>query len=132
MDTDKELYFYKRLYKEFDFIDNENLNYKFREYLKHFDDLKPSKQGFIPFDDFKYLNEALFWSIKDKNALINEMYKHFEENTKLIESKYNYSIVKWTLIVGGLTLISTILTILLANNSEILNSIGDFLKRLFN
>lgn len=129
MNTDKELYFYKRLYNEFDFIDNEKLDDRFREYLKHFDDLKPSKQGFIPFDDFKYLNEALFWSIKDKNKLINEIYKHFEENAKLVEIKYNYSIVKWTLIVGGLTLLATIF---LANDSAIFNSIVDFFKRLFN
>ena len=129
MNTDKELYFYKRLYKEFDSIDKEKLDYRFREYLKHFNDLKPSEKGFIPFDDFKHLNEILFWSIKDKSALIDEMYKHFEENIKLIESKYNYAIVKWTLIVGGLTLITTIL---LSNNSEILNSILDLLKRIFN
>lgn len=129
MNTDKELYFYKRLYKEFDFIDKEKLDYRFREYLKHFNDLKPSEKGFVSFDDFKHLNEILFWSIKDKNTLIDEMYKYFEENIKLIESKYNYAIVKWTLIVGGLTLISTIF---LANNSELLNSVLEFFKRIFN
>lgn len=127
--TDKNLYFYRRLYKDFDFINNKDMDYRFQKYFNYFDNLRPSKIGFIPFDDFKYLNEELFLSIKDRNIMINEIYKHFEENSKVIESRNNYAIVKWTLIVGTLTLIATIL---FANDSKLLNIILDFVKRIFN
>ena len=46
----------------------------------------------------------------------------------MIESLYNYKIVKWTLIIATLTLLATIF---LANNSEILNQIIEFFEKWF-
>ena len=66
--------------------------------------------------------------IKEKNDLIDTIYSHFDENSRMIESLYNYKIVKWTLIIATLTLLATIF---LANNSEILNQIIEFFEKWF-
>ena len=52
---------------------------------------------------------AIFFNVRDKLNLIESIYNHFDQNAKTIESKYNFSIIKWTFIVGMLTLITTIL-----------------------
>lgn len=86
----------------------------------------PGSNSFPTFID---KHNSIFYVIKEKYSLITTIYEHFEENSKLVESRYNYKIVKWTLIVGFLTLLATIL---LANNSEILESILNWFCELFN
>ena len=77
---------------------------------------------------FEYEYDGVYYKIKEKNDLIDTIYSHFDENSRMIESLYNYKIVKWTLIIATLTLLATIF---LANNSEILNQIIEFFEKWF-
>lgn len=117
---DKKLYFFKRLYNEiipFTKVKTSN-NFFLNQYQAIFKNKYASDNP-----DFKHMvtfaekYKSIFFLIKEKYNLINEVYKHFKENSELIESRYNYKTVKWTLIVCFLTLIATIL---LANNSQLL------------
>ena len=132
LNVDKELYYYKRLYKELmPYIKHKTTkNYLITDYKAQFKNLyqleNPDSRFFQTFIE-KY--NRIFYTIKEKYSLIQSIYEHFEENSKLVESRYNYRIVKWTLIVGFLTLLATVL---LANNSEIINSIWNLLYEIFN
>jgi len=130
--VDKDLYFYKRLFKELSpYIKHKTTkNYNIMLYKKMFKNLyQVQNPGSNSFPTFIDKHNSIFYVIKEKYSLITTIYEHFEENSKLVESRYNYKIVKWTLIVGFLTLLATIL---LANNSEILESILNWFCELFN
>ena len=130
--VDKQLYFYKRLYKElipyvkYKTTKNHNIVAYKKLFKNKFQTENPDSRFSYTFVE-KY--NGIFYVIKEKHTLIQSIYEHFEENSKLVESRYNYRIVKWTLIVGFLTLLATVL---LANNSEIIKGLWDFLKGLFN
>ena len=59
---------------------------------------------------------------------MESVYSHFDENAKIIESRYNYRIVKWTFIVGVVSLLATIL---LAGDPCVLDQLCDFIIELF-
>lgn len=122
---DKSTYFYRRLFKELPEYNQDNMRSEMASFNSHF---KRSTNDFIVFNSFEKAYVHLYYSAKDKNSLLDKIYLHFEENSKLTESRYNYRIVKWTCIIAALTLI---VTILLANNCEIINKILVFLKSLF-
>lgn len=129
--VERDLYFYKRLYKEIaiKMENKKNNKYVFNEYKKIFESYFNHKDPNLndPFS-FEYEYDGVYYKIKEKNDLINTIYSHFDENSRMIESLYNYKIVKWTLIIAALTLLATIF---LANNSEILNQIIEFVEKCF-
>ena len=126
--TDRKLYYYKRLCNELGCMDAKKLKCKFAPYFNFFNDLGDEGDGFISPDDFYCLYDILFCSISDKNTVIKEMYKHFEENTKILESQSNYRIVKWTAIIAFVTLV---VTIFFADNSYLWNQLIGLIKSLF-
>ena len=131
LSVEKELYLYRRLYEE---LSNDKYKEKYnKKKNKHYNKIMTNKEvdekGLIKYPfNFENMYEFIFDNIQTKNNLINKIYLHFEENSKMIESYYNYTIVKWTLIIGLLTLL---VTILFAENSYLLNSICEFIKKLF-
>lgn len=132
LNVDKKLYFYKRLYKELTpYIKYKTTkNHHIIEYKAKFKNLYQIENPNSRFlQTFIEKHNSIFYVIKEKNSLIRSIYEHFEENSKLVESRYNYRIVKWTLIVGFLTLLATVL---LANNSQIIKSILNWLCDFFN
>lgn len=130
--VDKKLYFYKRLYKELiPYIKHKTTkDHRIIEYKTMFRNLYQIQNPDSRFlHTFIEKHNSIFYVIKEKYSLIRSIYEHFEENSKLVESRYNYRIVKWTLVVGFLTLLATIL---LANNSEITKSLWNWICELFN
>ena len=71
----------------------------------------------------------LIYSIRNKYKLIESIYEHFEENCKLAETRYNYRTIKWTLRIGFLTLITTVI---FANDFEIINNLWKVLSEFSN
>ena len=127
---EKDLYYYKRLYKELNKMvdDKTKNNRELSIFNKEFTSEHKKIHGKSSPYDFDIEYKSCFYGLKAKFELMQSIFAHFDDNSKLIESRYNYSIVKWTLIVGSLTLLATIL---LANDSNILNSILDFIKKFF-
>lgn len=125
LQIDKSTYFYRRLFKELPEYDEKYTQYKMSLFNDRF---KRSENKTNVLNSFENTYLRLFNSAKNNNSLLDKIYLHFEENSKLIESRYNYKIVKWTCIIAALTLI---VTILLANDGEIINKILVFLKSLF-
>lgn len=129
---DKKLYFFKRLYSEIiPFTKSKTSNNYFLNQYESFFKNKyalnnPDLKHTYTFVE-KY--KSMFFIIREKHNLINEIYKHFKENSELIESRYNYKTVKWTLIVCFLTLIATIL---FANNSQLMLMIWDYFRDFIN
>lgn len=128
---DRELYFYKRLYNELveqlkiKTEKNSFLNDYKRNFINKYSKDHPDIQYLY---DFSTIYTSLYYIILEKQQLLKYIYKHFEENAKMVENKYNFNLVKWTFWVGFLSLIATIL---LANNSNILNLIWEFISSLF-
>ncbi|MBR1432952.1 hypothetical protein, partial [Ruminococcus sp.] len=127
LEVDKQLYFYRRLYKELCSSPNldDKVNYNISQYnnvfLNQFNDNNPKyKTGFA----FPAVVKSLYYDINNNYKLMESIYSHFEDNLKIIESRYNYRIVKWTLIVALLTLLATIA---LSGNPSIYNFINSFL-----
>ncbi len=111
-DVEKEMYFYRRLYNELHLHnDSEDfMQYKFNEYKKCFVNVfAPKNPKFALSHSFENMYKGIFYNIKEKYTLIEAIYAHFDENAKIVESRYNYRIVKWTLIVAVVSLLATIL-----------------------
>ncbi|MBE7040671.1 MAG: hypothetical protein E7400_01745 [Ruminococcaceae bacterium] len=127
LELDKAIYFYRRLYAEVspycgikDRIDHKFWNYK-NKFANVFDEKHPE----LPkVNSFETMYRELQYDIKEKHNLLENIYKHFEENAKAVESRYNYKIVKWTLIV---TCLSLVVTILFAGNPNLYESIKNSL-----
>ena len=125
---DKKLYFFKRLYSEIVPLAEVKTkeNYYFAEQYNSMFKNKYAKEN----PDVRYVHtftekyKSVFFKIKEQHNLMNEIYKHFKENSELIESRYNYKTVKRTLSVCFWTLIATIL---LANNSHLLKQLWDWI-----
>ena len=123
---DKALYHYRRLYNDLLELKYSN-DEKTREYQNNYMNIAMEKDPHYPggfFREYKHL----YWNIKTQKELIDNMYSHFEENSKLLESRYNYKIVKWTLIVTALTLF---VTLLFANGGALMDIIKRFFERVF-
>lgn len=123
---DKSLYYYRRLYNDLSELKFNN-SQKTRDYLNDYANVITEKEpnyrgGFCKEYGFLYGN------IKIQKELIDNMYFHFEENSKLLESRYNYRIVKWTLIVTALTLF---VTILFVNDGALIEIIKRFFESIF-
>ncbi|MCH5159901.1 MAG: hypothetical protein J1F66_03520 [Clostridiales bacterium] len=128
--TDKNLYFYKRLLSELDeekTLDglNEDITY-YQETYEYTQQERREQYGFG--DDFDFKLRYTFSNCKNKLLRIEKIYKHFDENVKIIESKYNYKIVVFTLVVGFLTLVATVLV---ANDSYVFKWICNIIKDIF-
>ena len=123
---DRSLYFYRRLYKELCDHKISQIKEKEEYYLGYFTNTANMTSTNATFlHGFEYTYDFMFGKIKTQSELIESMYSHFDENSKLVESRYNYKIVKWTLIVSAITLF---VTILLANNSAIICKIIELFK----
>jgi len=130
LDTERDLYFYKRLYNEICKLDKKftSDNYILNEYRRFFKNVFQKKDPESIWITFPEHYSAIFFNVRDKLNLIESIYNHFDQNAKTIESKYNFSIIKWTFIVGMLTLITTIL---FAENFYLLKGLLKFITSLF-
>lgn len=131
LNIDKELYFYRRLYKEIEVHkiqkgSNNSIVEKYQEeYINLIEIENPKLKGRV---GFIYEYNKLFKNISNRYDLIKSIYSHFDENVQLTESIFNYKIVKYTFWVGIATLFATIL---LANNSELLRIILNLISNIF-
>ena len=131
LEVEKKLYFYRRLYKELNThsLTEEILNYKFSEYKKCFTNAFDKKDPeFTRFYEFENMYKGMRYNIKDNFTLMESIYSHFDENAKITESRYNYRIVKWTFIIGVVSLLATIL---LAGDPCVFEQICDSIIELF-
>lgn len=128
--VEKDLYYYRRFYKEIaeqlmQFKENEFVN----NYNKEFKNMS-LKVNNVNIDNFNF---TIFYKhqldvVVKRYNLIENIYQHFNENSKIIEARYNYRIVKWTFIVG---IISILTTLLVANNYSIISEITELIKNIF-
>lgn len=131
LDVEKQLYFYRRLFRELNSQkpSEEQISYKFEEYNQFFANAFGEKRPELAsYYSFENLYKGILYNIEDKYALMESVYSHFDENAKIIESRYNYRIVKWTFIVGVASLLATIL---LAGEPCLFEQICDFIIELF-
>ena len=131
LEVEKKLYFYRRLYKELNThsLTEEILKYKFSEYKKCFTNAFDKKDPeFTRFYEFENMYKGMRYNIKDNFTLMESIYSHFDENAKITESRYNYRIVKWTFIIGVVSLLATIL---LAGDPCVFEQICDSIIELF-
>ena len=131
LDVEKQLYFYRRLFRELDSKkpSEDQIAYKFEKYNKFFiNPLREKHPDLASYYSFEHLYKGILYNIEDKYGLMESVYSHFDENAKIIESRYNYRIVKWTFIVGVVSLLATIL---LAGDPCLLDQICDFIIELF-
>lgn len=131
LDVEKQLYFYRRLFRELNSKKpSENqIGYKFKKYNQFFTNLLGEKNSELAsYHSFEHLYKGILYNIEDKYGLMESVYSHFDENAKIIESRYNYRIVKWTFIVG---IVSLLATILLAGDPCIFDQLCDFIIELF-
>lgn len=128
--VEKELYYYRRFYKEIaeqliQFKENEIIN----DYSKEFKNMAlKSNNVKIGTLNFTFFYKHQLDVVAKRNNLIENIYQHFNENSKIIDARYNYRIVKWTFIVG---IISILTTILVANNYSIMTEIIELIKNIF-
>ena len=131
LDVEKQLYFYRRLFRELNSQkpSEEQIRYKFEEYSQFFSNAFGEKRPELAsYYSFENLYKGILYNIEDKYTLMESVYSHFDENAKIIESRYNYRIVKWTFIVGVVSLLATIL---LAGDPCLFDQICDFMIELF-
>ena len=128
---DKKLYFYKRLYKElFSQIKSKTeTNDMIKEYEKVFSNVNDEKYfNQVALLGFSVKYTSLYYSLKEKYSLLMGIYNHFEENSKIVQNKYNFNLVKWTFWISFLSLIATIL---FADDSFILKAIWEWIICFF-
>ena len=131
LDVEKQLYFYRRLFRELNSKkpSEDQIAYKFEKYSQFFTNpLGEKHPELASYYSFEHLYKGVFYNIEDKYGLMESVYSHFDENAKIIESRYNYRIVKWTFIVGVVSLLATIL---LAGDPCVLDQLCDFIIELF-
>ena len=107
LDIDKKLNFYRRLYNELSrFYKLDKTNTKMESYMKYFD---------ITYDEkihsycFLTMYTKMEKDIIDKCEFMGNIFNYFNENSKLIETRYNYGTIIITIIISLLTLICTVL-----------------------
>lgn len=130
-DIDKKIYFYKRLYKElFSKIKlKTETNDMLREYENVFSNVNAEKySNQVALLDFSVKYRSLYYTLKEKYSLLMEIYNHFEENSQIVQNKYNFNLVKWTFWISFLSLIATILFV---DDSFILKAIWEWIICLF-
>ncbi|MBE6597329.1 MAG: hypothetical protein E7641_06645 [Ruminococcaceae bacterium] len=129
--VEKQLYFYRRLYKELNAQHHteEMLRYQFNDYKICFINLFDKEHpNLLPIHCFENEYNNLLYTIKEKHSLMESIYAHFDENSKITESRYNYRIVKWTFIIGVISLLTTVL---LAGDPCLLKQIWDSIVEFF-
>lgn len=125
LEVDKKLFFYYHLYSELTSISNseESIDSHFKVYKSNFTNIFSQEHPqYNNGHAFVGYYKAVFYDIKRNYEKMRTIYTHFDDNLKVIESRYNYRIVKWTFIVALLTLLATVV---LSGNPSILDQIYD-------
>lgn len=107
---EKNMYFYKRLYEELnnkEKIDN-ILKWNSKDYDQYMINSLQLQEKKVRFIGFKDVYKSVYNNINDKNLLIKKIFAELDSNASLLESRYNYRTIKWTLIVSIIALLATI------------------------
>ena len=108
---EKDLYIYRRLYEELnnkEIIDR-LLKWKNDDYDKYMINSYQLQEECIRFIGFKDVCKSIYYIIREKNTLIKKIYAELDNNVSLLESRYNYRTIKWTLLIAVITLFATIM-----------------------
>lgn len=131
INIEKKLYFYRRLYLELE--RNVECKLENNRVISNYEKIFNNKFSLDNPDmnypiKFKYRYEKVYFKIKQNNQLINTIYNHFDENSKLLEIRYNYKMVNWSLVVA---IISLIVSIVFSFEPNVWKTILEFLQGLF-
>ena len=127
---EKDIYFYKRLYEE---LNNKEridkiIKWKSKDYDKYMINTVQLQKEKIHFIGFKDIYKSVFYIINDKNILIKKIYAELDNNASLLESRYNYRTIKWTLIVSVIALLATVMC---AEDFYLLKEFWKFIQLIF-